>query len=382
MGAAMSQIKHTDPWIELDDVDTVVGKLRLIHRLMSGHLPFVSRVAVALYDPATDYLRTFAYSSRVESPLTNYQALLSNCQSLLDIVATRQPRVVNDLAVFNNNAHLHAQIIYAAGYRSSYTVPMIWEGKFFGFVFFNADETDVFTERALTELDVIAHMITLLVYNERSNVRTLLATIKSALELTHSRDPETGCHLERMSRYARLIAKSLARAYKLSDDVVEHIYLFAPLHDLGKLTIPDSILLKPGPLTEAEFTVMKTHSEEGRRLIEKLLENYGLRGISHVDLLRNIALHHHEALDGTGYPNHLAGTAIPLEARIVAVADVFDALTSKRPYKEPWSNDAAFARLRELSGVKLDAECVDALISRVREIEEIQRAFQEDRYGA
>lgn len=378
----MSQPKHSDPWVNLNEVDTIVGKLRLIHSLMVGHLPFITRLAVALYDPATDYLRTFAHSSQKDNPLTHYQAPLAECQSLLAIVATREPRVINDLSVFNDSAHVHAQVIYSAGYRSSYTVPMIWEGNFFGFVFFNADQTDVFDERALSELDVIAHMIILLIYNERSNVRTLLATIKSALELTHSRDPETGCHLERMSRYARLIAKSLAVAHALSDEFVEHVFLFAPLHDLGKLTIPDRILLKAGPLNEEEFAVMKTHSEEGRRLIDKLLENYGLRGISHVDVLRNIARYHHEAMDGSGYPVRLAGDAIPLEARIVAVADVFDALTSKRPYKDAWTNEAAFTRLREMAGVKLDQECVEALICHVSEVLEIQRAFQEDKYGA
>lgn len=378
----MSLLQHDDPWIYLDNADTVVGKLRLIHQLMLGHLPFISRVAVALYDPATDMLRTFAYSSQIDSPLTHYHARLSECQSLAKVVANRQSRVVNDLSIFNNSHHAHAQLIYAAGYRSSYTVPMIWEGKFFGFVFFNSQLTDVFDERALSELDVIAHMIILLVYNERSNVRTLMATVKSALELTHSRDPETGSHLERMSRYARLIAKVMAKKLGLPDDYVEHVYLFAPLHDLGKLAIPDRILLKAGKLTEEEFSVMKTHSGEGRRLIDKLLENYGLRGISHVDVLRNIARHHHEALDGSGYPDRLAGDNIPLEARIVTVADVFDALTSRRPYKEPWTNEAAFAHLRGLAGIKFDAECVEALVSHAYEVEQIQRAFREDPFGA
>lgn len=378
----MSLLQHDDPWIYLDDADTVVGKLRLIHQLMLGHLPFISRVAVALYDPATDMLRTFAYSSDIESPLTHYQAKLSECQSLAEVVASRQSRVVNDLAIFNNSNHAHAQLIYASGYRSSYTVPMIWEGKFFGFVFFNSRSTDVFDDRALSELDVIAHMIILLVYNERSNVRTLMATVKSALELTHSRDPETGSHLERMSRYARLIAKVMAKKVGLPDDYVEHVYLFAPLHDLGKLAIPDRILLKNGKLTEEEFAVMKTHSEEGRRLIDKLLENYGLRGISHVNVLRNIARHHHEALDGSGYPDRLAGEQIPLEARIVTVADVFDALTSRRPYKEPWTNEAAFEHLRSLAGIKFDAECVEALVSHASEVGDIQRAFREDPFGA
>ncbi len=372
---------HTDKWSGLQGADSIVDKLRFMHGVMQGHMPFVTRVAVALYDSDTDYLRTFAYSSRESSPLTHYQARLADCQSLLEMARTCQPRVVNDLALFSDGEHEHTRIIYAAGYRSSYTLPMIWEGRLFGFVFFNSDLTDVFVDRVLNELDVIGHMVTLLIYNERASVRTLLATIKSALQLTHSRDPETGCHLERMSRYARLIAKNLADKFSLDDPFIEHVFLFAPLHDLGKLAIPDRILLKQGPLTDDEFALMQTHSREGRKLIDKLLENYGLNGVTHVSLLRNIALHHHEAVDGSGYPDGLRGDAIPLEARIVTVADVFDALTSRRPYKEAWSNGQAFAHLQTLAGVKLDADCVDALLQGAAQVEEIQATFRENVFG-
>ncbi len=379
----MSDSQHTNPWRSLNDADTIAEKLKLIHEVMVPHMPHITRIAVALYDPETDYLRTFVYSSKEESPLTHYEAKLAECVSLGEIAASGEPRVVNDLSVFNRygEEHQHTQRIYDAGLRSSYTLPMQWNGHFFGFVFFNGDEEGVFEERLLTELDVIAQMITLLFYNERNNVRVLLATIKSALDFSHSRDPETGGHLERMSRYAQLIAQALAPAHGLDDQYVEHIYLFAPLHDLGKLSIPDRILMKEGPLSETELEVMRTHAEEGRNLIDKLLLNYGLNGVTHVEMLRNIALHHHEALDGTGYPDRLVGSAIPLEARIVAVADVFDALTSRRPYKDAWSNHRAFEELRNLAGVKLDPECVEALIQRSDQVEEIQRLFKENRFG-
>lgn len=373
--------QHADAWSGLQEADSIVGKLRFMHGVMREHMPFVTRVAVALYDNETDDLRTFAFSSRESSPLTHYQARLADCHSLQQIASSRQPRVVNDLAQFNDGEHEHTRVIYAAGYRSSYTLPMIWEGRLFGFVFFNSDQTDVFVDHVLNELDVIGHMITLLIYSERTNVRTLLATIKSALELTHSRDPETGCHLERMSRYARLIAKNLAAKFSLDDPFIEHVFLFSPLHDLGKLAIPDSILLKQGPLNEEEFAVMRTHSAEGRKLIDKLLQNFGLNGVSHVAMLRNIALHHHEAVDGSGYPDGLQGDAIPLEARIVTVADVFDALTSRRPYKEAWSNERAFAHLRAAAGVKLDADCVEALVACEAQVLEIQAVFEENRFG-
>jgi HD-GYP domain-containing protein (c-di-GMP phosphodiesterase class II) len=150
---------------------------------------------------------------------------------------------------------------------------------------------------------------------------------------------------------------------------------------LGKIKVPDRILLKPDKLTKEEFSIMKSHPQDGRDLIDSLLENYGLNGIGHVDMLRNIANYHHEFIDGTGYPEGLKGENIPIEARIVTVADIFDALTSERPYKEAWSNKAAFSKLREMAGSQLDPQCVEALLSNVDEIEAIQRSFVENDYG-
>ena len=126
---------------------------------------------------------------------------------------------------------------------------------------------------------------------------------------------------------------------------------------------------------------MKSHARLGREIIDTLLANFMLEGIHHVDVLRNIAESHHEAMNGSGYPYGKKGNDIPLEARIVAVADVFDALTSKRPYKEAWSNAEAFNTLKQLAGSQLDQECVSALIDNQAAIEAIQNQFHEDIYG-
>jgi HD-GYP domain-containing protein (c-di-GMP phosphodiesterase class II) len=177
------------------------------------------------------------------------------------------------------------------------------------------------------------------------------------------------------------IANALAERYGLDDEYIQHVFMFAPLHDVGKIGIPDQILLKPGKLSESEMCIMKTHSSKGREMIDDLLVSFGLENVAHVDIMRNIAAFHHESVNGSGYPEGRVGQEIPLEARIVAVADVFDALTSRRSYKEAWSNEDAFATLQIMAGDKLDRDCVDVLLAHREEIEEIQRRFRENARG-
>jgi HD-GYP domain-containing protein (c-di-GMP phosphodiesterase class II) len=260
-------------------------------------------------------------------------------------------------------------------------MPMFHSGEFIGFLFFNSYQTNVFTEKTLKELDVFGHLIALMVINELSTIHVMNAALKTTGKITHLRDPETGSHLDRMSRYSRLIAQSLAKQYQLNDEYIEYVFMFSPLHDIGKIAIPDSILLKPGPLSTSERKIMNTHARRGREMIDEIVANFGLNGIAHIDILRNIAEFHHEAVNGSGYPCGKINHDIPLEARIVAVADIFDALTSRRPYKEAWSNDRAFDTLKQLAGEKLDADCVNALIEHRTEIERIQCQFSEDMYG-
>lgn len=153
------------------------------------------------------------------------------------------------------------------------------------------------------------------------------------------------------------------------------------MHDVGKVAVPDGVLLKPGKLTVDEYDMMKTHVIKGGDIINVMSTQFGLNTLNHFDMLVNIVLCHHETLDGTGYPKGLKGDEIPLEARIIAVADIFDALTSCRPYKESWSNDRAFNLLKNESDIRLDRRCVDSLLSHRLEIEAIQSEFGEDFIG-
>ena len=212
-------------------------------------------------------------------------------------------------------------------------------------------------------------------------IRTLQASVRTAADIVHHRDVDTGAHLDRMANFSRLIAQEIATRHRLTDELIEHIFLFAPLHDIGKIAIPDEILRKPGTLTEVERELMRSHTAKGREIIDVMLYNFGLDGLEHIDMLRNIALYHHEAMNGSGYPKDLSGNEIPIEARIIAVADIFDALTSRRSYKQAWSNDDAFATLRKMAGTQIDQDCVEALIARRAEVEQIQIRFKEDPYG-
>lgn len=374
-------MRYHDTLEALNENIPLKEKLVQTHKVIQQHFPFIARIAVSVYDPKTTLLKSYLHSSGDGDPLAHYQTTLDEAPSLKRILAEKLPRIINNSVTFNDGDQEHTRRMGRDGYSASYTMPMFYNGIFFGFIFFNADEKNVFSEEVLYELDVFGHLISLMIINELSTVSTLVAAVNTTTHITHQRDPETGSHLDRMSRYSRLIAISLADQYQLDDDFIEHVFMYAPLHDIGKIAIPDSILLKPGKLTDEETVIMKTHVDKGREIIDDLLSNFGLESMQHVDILRNIPQYHHEAVNGQGYPEGLQGEAIPLEARIVAVADVFDALTSERPYKKAWSNDEAFAALMRLAGSKLDRHCVNALIANRDEVEKIQQSFQEDPLG-
>ena len=372
---------HDDALEGLGRASSLNEKLSLIHGDLNRQFDFIARVAVSLYDEKAGLLKTFIASNlKGDNPLVHSEALLDHAPGLAEFLRRGRPRVVHDLSLFDEGSHLHTRRIRQEGYRASYTVPIHSRGINFGFIFFDSEKPGCFAPDVLARLDVHAHLIAEIVVSEIIHVRTMMAALKSASRMVHFHDPETGNHLERMARFARLIAQDLSRkeAYSLDDEMIERIYLFAPLHDVGKIAIPDLILLKPGRLNPEEFEVMKTHTLRGREIIDSIMASFGFENLEGVNLLRHIAEDHHETLDGLGYPHGLRGEEIPMEARIVAAADVFDALTSARPYKAAWSNDEAFTALKRMAESKLDRDCVAVLIDRRESVEEIQRTFRDE----
>mgnify|MGYP000163900384 CR=1 FL=1 len=352
-------------------------KIKSIHKVITKKFSFIHRVSVVTYDQKLDLVKTYVESSDETNPLTYYSAKLSETKSLQEIALTGKPRIVNDLSIFSKNHKKHSKALYECGYQSSYTAPLYQDKTLLGFVYFNSRNLDAFQASEISYLNLIVQIISLLIIKKQAQFKTLQAALKSALIMSEQRDPETAEHLERMARYSRLIAKNIALDHHWDDEQVELIFMCAPLHDLGKIAIPDNILRKPGKLTDDEFEQMKTHTTSGRQLIDSLLTNFDLEHIPFRSMLTNIIELHHESLDGSGYPHGLCRSEIPIEARIIAVADIFDALTSKRTYKKAWTNEEAFTELRKLATWKLDAKCVEALYKSHKEVQAIQATFRD-----
>jgi two-component system response regulator RpfG len=193
-----------------------------------------------------------------------------------------------------------------------------------------------------------------------------LETLAKLAKAGEFRDKTTGNHLTRMARYSALIAQHLG----LGAETCHVIEIAAPMHDIGKIGIPDSILLKEGPLTAAETEVMRTHPRIGYDILKGSPSKYLSMGAI-------IALGHHEKFDGTGYPNGLHGEDIPVVARVVAVADVFDALVSERPYKHAWSLTEGIDFLKGQRGRHFDPKCIDAFVSDVSKVEAIRAEYSD-----
>jgi len=190
--------------------------------------------------------------------------------------------------------------------------------------------------------------------------RVKIASLDTVFRLSRAaefKDTDTGAHIERMSHYSTAIARQL----KLEEDIIENILYAAPMHDVGKIGIPDRVLQKPGKLDDAEWEIMRTHTTIGAEILKDSKADF-------MKLAEVIALGHHEKWDGTGYPHHVKGAEIPEVARIVAMADVFDALTSERPYKQPMEPEKAFSIILEGKGTHFDPDVVDAFFEIQEEI--------------
>ena len=207
------------------------------------------------------------------------------------------------------------------------------------------------------------------------------ATISAFCSLVEARDNETGNHIRRTQHYMLALCEALrdhpSFAAELTAPNIQLLFKSAPLHDIGKVAIPDDILLKPGKLNAGEWAIMQRHAELGAAAIAAAQGEVGNKNTSFLEYARQIALSHHERWNGTGYPRRLAGDAIPLAGRLMAIADVYDALISRRVYKPAFTHDAAIAIMREESGRHFDPEILSCMLSIAGRFDEIAQRFSD-----
>uniref|UniRef100_A0A7C5U2D0 HD domain-containing protein n=1 Tax=Fervidobacterium nodosum TaxID=2424 RepID=A0A7C5U2D0_9BACT len=278
----------------------------------------------------------------------------------------RLTRIINDLEErYNLTQSESTKLILEEGFKSNLTALATINSRPFGFFFLSSEKKGNYTERDAKLFASISGVLSYRLYYSLTIQKLLSYFANSLVNLVEFKDNETGNHIKRVSMYAKIIAEEL----NLSPKLVREIYEFAPLHDIGKVGIPDAILLKPGKLDPEEWEIMKTHVTNGVKIIEQFQKDArSIMEPQSLVVMKNIIAEHHERWDGKGYPDGKKGEEISIEGRIVALADVFDALTTKRPYKDAFPFEKAVEMIIQERGTHFDPNVVDAFLKKIVDI--------------
>lgn len=360
----------------LNDPQRPLGELlRIVQRRLEALDLGITRIAFVHHEASTDLLSSYCETGadggptgRDDEPGSRHLPFeprpLATVPSLGRLRDQRQARVLHDLERELDPTSEHSRWLLAQGWRASLTLPLFHHNRLLGFLFLDSNRAGAFDPRAMAALEPHLELLLLQISHHFRDLASLDGSLGQLLEIAELRDSGTATHMERVALYSHLIALQLETQRPLPADFSENLLRFAAFHDIGKVGIPDRILLKPEPLSPEERLVMQSHVVIGMALIEKLITAMGLEDDPSIDLLRQVVAHHHECLDGSGYPAGLRGEAVSLEGRIVAVADIYDALTQARPYKPTFPESHAVQTLRSMvQAGRLDGDCVEALLN-------------------
>ncbi|MDF2540342.1 MAG: metal dependent phosphohydrolase [Herbinix sp.] len=358
--------------------------LQFIYDTFSTFIPY-TYIGIALIDENKKFLRA-SYGVSDDSIIGMPDKIVGKSwlikdTSLGNLIETGEARIINDLEEYTSHKPIKAynQILLEAGIRSSITLPLKVAGEPVGVIFFSSHNKNVYQKKHVNFLMTLVNSIAIS-FNQNIFISDLLySSILALAKMAEARDEDTGEHLDRMKIYSRVIAELLYEKNLFADEInaeyIDKIERFSPLHDIGKVGIRDGILLKPGKLTKEEFQEMKHHALYGAEVLRSAEMNIMKRGKSLFLLGIEIAEDHHEKWDGSGYPYGKKGNEIALSARIVALADVFDALTSRRPYKEPFSFEKSFDIIREGMGKHFDPVIAGVFLENEDRIRRVYQSF-------
>lgn len=335
----------------------------------------IDRIGIAFVDYKNDKIiaeyRTANYSDFNIGP--GYEGNIRN-STLGQIIEDKNPLIINDVPALylSKPSSESLRLICKEGIKSNMIIPLIMRDTVFGILFFSSTEKDSFDKESLRIAQKITYDIT--GYLNRSYLTKLVfSNITSTFaELVDKKDNETGGHINRMVKYSVIVAEGLlenkTHCYPIDKKLIIEIERQASSHDIGKVGVPDEILKKPGKLTEEEFEIMKNHANVGGDVFKEFRKSLKIFNDRFYKVAEEIARYHHEKWDGSGYPDQLKGDDIPLSARIVAIGDVFDALTSHRVYKKAFNFDESVEIIIKSKGTHFDPVIVDAFIDKIDEI--------------
>lgn len=304
--------------------------------------------------------------------------------SLTQVISEGSPRIINNLPEYTARRPLkyYNKVLLEAGINSSITLPLKANGKAIGIIFFSSKQKNNYENKHIKILNTLANSIAIAFQNNILLDDLLYSSVLALAKLAESRDEDTGEHLQRMKVYTVLITRMLFERglYKDTIDIgfIFDIEKFSPLHDIGKVSIPDKILLKPSKLSPEEFEEMKQHTLYGAKVLKAANKNISKNGKPLFKMGLEIAEGHHEKWNGSGYPYGKKGEDIPLSARIAAIADVFDALTSIRPYKRAFSFQEAFEILIKESGKHFDPHIINIVQANEEELLNTYKKFNKN----